>query len=100
MFCLVLVSCNVDVGKLGVDSLRVKKTRPMSQCEMKVNSVLKEEVALTAKADVSFQDCLPEDVQITAKTTIGKPTFQRVRTIHFYRNSEIFLPYLDILCLL
>eukprot|EP00066_Takifugu_rubripes_P014553 XP_011603819.1 PREDICTED: CUB domain-containing protein 1-like [Takifugu rubripes] len=64
------VSCNVDVGELGVDSLRVKKMRPTSQCEMKVNSVLKEEVTLTSKADVSFQDCLPEDVQITAETTI------------------------------
>lgn len=81
MFCFFLVSCNVDVGKLGVDSLRVKKMRPMSQCEMRVNSVLKEEVNLTSKADVSFQDCLPGDVQITAETTIGKPTFQRLAAV-------------------
>lgn len=74
MFCFFLVSCNVDVRKLGVDSLRVKKMRPMSQCEMKVNSALKEEVTLTSWAYLSFQDCLPEDVQITAETTIGKPT--------------------------
>lgn len=63
----------MDVGKLGVDSLRVKKTTPMSHCEMKVNSGLTEEVTLTSKADMSFQDCLPEDVQITATSTIGKP---------------------------
>lgn len=77
MICFFLVSCNVDVNKLGVDSLHVKKMRPMSQCEMKVNSVLKEEVTLRSKADMSFQDCLPEDVQITAETTIGKPTVSR-----------------------
>lgn len=71
------MSCNVDVGKLGVDSLHVKKTTPMSQCEMKVNSGLKEEVTLTSKADMSFQDCLPEDVQITAKSSIGKPPHSR-----------------------
>lgn len=81
MFCFFLVSCNVDVGKLGVDSLRVKKMRPLSQCEMKVNSVVKEEVTLTSKADVSFQDCLPEDVQITAETTLGKPAFQRIAAV-------------------
>lgn len=43
---------------------------------MKVNSVLKEDITLTSKANMSFQDCLPEDVQITAKASIGKSTFQ------------------------
>lgn len=67
----------MDVGKLGVDSLHVRKARSASHCEMKVNSVLKEEVTLTSKADLSFQDCLPEDVQITAETAIGRYPLQR-----------------------
>lgn len=71
------MSCKVDVSKLGMDSLRVRKTSPTSQCEMKVNSVLKEDITLTSKAYVSFQDCLPGDVQITAEATIGTSTFQR-----------------------
>lgn len=73
---LFLVSCSVDVSTLGMDSLHVKRTSPRSHCEMKVNSVLKEDITLTSKANMSFQDCLPEDVQITAKASIGKSTFQ------------------------
>lgn len=71
-----LVSCKVEVSKLGIDSLHVKKTSPTSLCEMKVNSVLKEDITLTSKADMSFQDCLPEDVQMTAKAAIGKVPLQ------------------------
>lgn len=75
-FFFVLVTCKVDVSKLGMDSLRVKKTSSTSNCEMKVNSVLKEDITLTSKADMSFQDCLPKDVQITAEASIGKSSFQ------------------------
>lgn len=66
----------VDVSKLGLDSLRIKKTNLTSHCEMKENSVRKEDITITSKADMSFQDCLPADVQITAKAAIGKCTFQ------------------------
>lgn len=59
-----------------MDSLHVRKASRTSLCEMKVNSALKDELTLTSQADMSFQDCLPEDVLITAEATVGKSTFQ------------------------
>ncbi|XP_033983545.1 CUB domain-containing protein 1-like [Trematomus bernacchii] len=64
------VSCKVDPSRMGGLSLHIKKLRPASVCKMKVNSVLKEKITVTSKSELTFQDCLPEEVQITATKTI------------------------------
>ncbi|XP_045901766.1 CUB domain-containing protein 1-like [Micropterus dolomieu] len=60
------VLCKVDVSKMEGLSLHIEKLRPASYCEMKINSVLKEKITVTSHSDLTFQDCLPEDVQVTA----------------------------------
>lgn len=70
------MSCKVDVSKMEGLSLHVEKLRPASDCEMKVNSVPKEKITVTSKSDLTFQDCLPEDVQVTAMRVIGKSRFE------------------------
>lgn len=65
------VSCKVDMSKMEGLSLHIEKLRPASDCKMKVNSVLKEEITLLTNSDLSFQDCLPEDVQVTATRVIA-----------------------------
>nr|XP_046254399.1 CUB domain-containing protein 1a [Scatophagus argus] len=64
------VSCTVDVRKMEGLSLHIEKLRPASDCEMKVNSVLKEEITVTSNSELSFQDCLPEDIRVTATGVI------------------------------
>ncbi|KAK5862544.1 hypothetical protein PBY51_017927 [Eleginops maclovinus] len=64
------VSCKVDLSRMGGLSLHIEKLRPTSVCEMKVNSVLKEKITVTSKSELTFQDCLPEDIQVTATKTI------------------------------
>ncbi|XP_028282407.1 CUB domain-containing protein 1a isoform X2 [Parambassis ranga] len=64
-----LVSCQVDLGKEGV-SLHINKLRPASDCKMKMDSVMKETITVTSSSDLSFQDCLPEDIQVTATRVI------------------------------
>lgn len=71
-----VVSCKVDANKMEGTSLHIKKLRPASDCEMKINSVTKEEITVTSNSDLSFQDCLPEDVQVTAMRAIGKSIFE------------------------
>lgn len=66
------MSCKVDTGKLEGASLHIKKMRPSSDCEMKINSVSKDEITVTPNSDLWFQDCFPEDVQVTATRAIGK----------------------------
>ncbi|XP_044062973.1 CUB domain-containing protein 1a [Siniperca chuatsi] len=65
-----LVLCKVDVSKLEDLSLHIEKLRPASACEMKINSVPKEKITVTSNSDLTFQDCLPEDVQVTAMRVI------------------------------
>lgn len=69
-FCRV-VSCRVDASNLEGTSLHIKKLRAVSACKMKINSVPKEEITVSSDSELSFQDCLPEDLQITAMRTIG-----------------------------
>lgn len=57
-------------------ALHIEKLRPASDCEMKINSVLTETITVTSNSDLSFQDCLPEDVRVTALRVIGKSIFQ------------------------
>lgn len=69
-FCCV-VSCRVDASNLEGTSLHIKKLRAVSACKMKINSVPKEEITVSSDSELSFQDCLPEDLQITAMRAIG-----------------------------
>lgn len=70
------VLCKVDLSKAGGLSLHVEKVGPASNCEMKINSVTKENITVTSHSELSFQDCPPEDVQVTAMRVIGKSTFE------------------------
>ncbi|KAJ4931243.1 hypothetical protein JOQ06_025541 [Pogonophryne albipinna] len=64
------VSCKVDMSRMGGLSLHIEKLRPASVCQMRVNSVLKEKITVTSRSQLTFQDCLPEDVHVTATKTI------------------------------
>ncbi len=84
MFSTVL--CKVDVSKMEGLSLRIEKLRP--DCEMKINSVPTEKITVRSNSDLTFQDCRPEDVQVTATRVIGKSRFEClveafVRSLHF-----------------
>lgn len=64
----------MDASKLEGSSLHIKKLRPgASKCQMKINSVSKNEITVASSAELWFQDCLPADIQVTASRTIGKP---------------------------
>ncbi|CAN9513940.1 unnamed protein product [Ophioblennius macclurei] len=65
------VMCKVDLGRLLGLSLHIDKVRPASDCEMKINSVTKEKITVTSTSELLFQDCLPDDVNITATGVIG-----------------------------
>uniref|UniRef100_A0A8D2ZKQ5 CUB domain containing protein 1a n=1 Tax=Scophthalmus maximus TaxID=52904 RepID=A0A8D2ZKQ5_SCOMX len=51
------VLCKVDLSKAGGLSLHVEKVGPASNCEMKINSVTKENITVTSHSELSFQDC-------------------------------------------
>ncbi|KAM9353455.1 CUB domain-containing protein 1-like [Symphorus nematophorus] len=65
------VSCKVDMNRMESLTLHIEKLRPAPDCEMKINSVLKDKITITSNSELSFQDCLPEDVQVTAMRVIG-----------------------------
>ncbi|XP_028326742.1 CUB domain-containing protein 1-like [Gouania willdenowi] len=64
------VSCKVDPSRLSGVSLHIDKVRPTSDCRMKMNSVAKENITITSNSEVSFEDCLPDDVHITGTKLI------------------------------
>ncbi|KAM4581556.1 CUB domain-containing protein 1a [Odontesthes bonariensis] len=64
------VLCNVDLSKTEGLSLHVDNVRPDSDCEMKMNSETMEHVTVVSKGELSFQDCFPGDVQVTATMVI------------------------------
>uniref|UniRef100_A0A3P8TVL7 CUB domain containing protein 1a n=1 Tax=Amphiprion percula TaxID=161767 RepID=A0A3P8TVL7_AMPPE len=64
------VTCEVDLSTEDL-SLHIDKLKPASDCEMKMNSVTKEKITVTSRSKLSFQDCLPEDLLITATRVIG-----------------------------
>ena len=78
LFCAVssVVLCKVDLSKEEGLILYIKKLRPTSACEMKINSVTKENITVTSKSELSFQDCTPEDVEVTAMKVIGKSRYE------------------------
>ncbi|KAL6108982.1 cdcp1 [Pungitius sinensis] len=64
------VSCDVDMNNMEGLSLHIERLRPASGCEMRVNSVPKERIAITGRSYLTFQDCVPEELQITAMRVI------------------------------
>jgi len=53
-------------------TLHIERVRPASDCQMKMNSVPKEKITVASKSELTFQDCFPEDVHVTAMRVIGK----------------------------
>ncbi|TNN76301.1 CUB domain-containing protein 1 [Liparis tanakae] len=64
------VSCKVDMSRMEGLTLHIERVRPASDCQMKMNSVPKEKITVTSKGDLTFQDCFPEDVHVTAMRVI------------------------------
>lgn len=66
------VSCKVDMRKTPGLSLQIEKLRSTSGCEMKQISAIKDNITVLPNSDsqLYFQDCLPEDVQVTAMRVI------------------------------
>ncbi|XP_034554195.1 CUB domain-containing protein 1a [Notolabrus celidotus] len=64
------VTCKVDVNRMEGLSLHIEKLRPASDCKMKINSVLKEKITVTSNSDLTFQDCQPDDVRVSATRVI------------------------------
>lgn len=62
------VLCDVDMRKLPGFSLHIKKLSPSSGCIMKQKSMLRDQITVPADSvtQLSFEACLPEDVQVTA----------------------------------
>ncbi|KAF3691732.1 CUB domain-containing protein 1 [Channa argus] len=65
------VSCKVDMSESEGLTLHIEKLRPVSECKMKINSVTTEKITVSSNSDLSFQDCSPEDVQVTALRVIA-----------------------------
>nr|XP_057940532.1 CUB domain-containing protein 1a [Doryrhamphus excisus] len=67
------VLCGVDLRKIKVLSLHLERLRKASECEMKMNSVTMEKITVPSGSvtQLSFQDCLPDDVLVTASGVIG-----------------------------
>lgn len=74
-------------------SLHIEKRRSASDCELRVNSASRERITVTSNSELTFQDCLPEDLQVTATRVIGKSIFQALKI------SLDSFPYLSILVL-
>lgn len=70
---LFIVLCPVDLRQMSL-SLKVEKVRPGSECQMREGSTTMETVVVTSNtlAQLSFQDCFPGDVLITASRVIGE----------------------------
>ncbi|KAM8870718.1 CUB domain-containing protein 1a [Spinachia spinachia] len=60
------VSCEVNMNNMEGLSLHIERLRPASRCEMRVNAVPKEKITITGRSYLTFQDCDPGDLRITA----------------------------------
>lgn len=65
------VLCDVDLRKRSGFSLHLKKLNP--RCIMKQKSVSKDQITLTPGSitQLSFEACLPQDVQVSASKNMG-----------------------------
>ncbi|XP_034031072.1 CUB domain-containing protein 1-like isoform X2 [Thalassophryne amazonica] len=66
-------SCEVNMRRLKGFLLYIKKLRPASDCEMKINSVTQEKITVPSDRItwLTFKDCFPEDVQVIARRVIA-----------------------------
>ncbi|XP_028984107.1 CUB domain-containing protein 1-like isoform X1 [Betta splendens] len=64
------VRCRVNMSEAEGLALRVDKVRPTSGCKIALNSEMKDEITVASSGELSFQDCSPEDVQVTATRVI------------------------------
>ncbi|XP_077454986.1 CUB domain-containing protein 1a [Stigmatopora argus] len=67
------VLCNVDLRKIKGLSLHLERLKSASECEMKMNSVTMEKITVPSGSvsQLSFQDCLPLHVNVTASGVIA-----------------------------
>lgn len=65
--------CNVDLRKERRLSLHIEKTNLMSDCELKLNSVIQEKITVPSGkiSQLSFQDCPCQELLLTAIRIIG-----------------------------
>ncbi|KAM6909695.1 CUB domain-containing protein 1a [Xenentodon cancila] len=64
------VSCKVDLSQTEGLLLHIDNVRPDSDCEMKINSKTMRNITVTSNSKLSFQDCFPQDVKVTATRVI------------------------------
>lgn len=76
MFPVVL--CTVDLRKVKDFSLYIEKLGTYDDCVMKMNSLSQQKISLPSGSitKLTFQDCLPEDVQVIATRVIGELRFE------------------------
>uniref|UniRef100_A0A3Q1CT44 CUB domain containing protein 1a n=1 Tax=Amphiprion ocellaris TaxID=80972 RepID=A0A3Q1CT44_AMPOC len=86
---LTTMTCEVDLSTEDL-SLHIDKLKPASDCEMKMNLVTKEKITVTSRSKLSFQDCLPEDLLITATRVIGKSRFESLALEKYTFMTLIF----------
>ncbi|XP_047455352.1 CUB domain-containing protein 1-like isoform X2 [Mugil cephalus] len=63
-----LDSCVVDPSKIEGVSVHIVKLRP--SCKMTLNFEERETITVTSESALSFRDCLPQDIQVTATRVI------------------------------
>ncbi|XP_077432878.1 CUB domain-containing protein 1a isoform X2 [Vanacampus margaritifer] len=67
------VVCRVDMKKFKGFSLQLEKLELSSKCEMTMNSVIMEKITVPSGdvSKLSFQNCHPGDITVTARRVIG-----------------------------
>ncbi|XP_061144146.1 CUB domain-containing protein 1a [Syngnathus typhle] len=72
------VNCSVDLKKINYLSLHLERLNLASECEMKMNSVIMETITIPSGkvSQLTFQDCLPQDISVTASGVIGCSQFK------------------------
>lgn len=67
--------CTVDLQKEEELSLQIEKKNPMSNCEMRINSLVQEKIVVpvSSKVELSFLDCSADNLQLTATKSIECP---------------------------
>ncbi|XP_061675066.1 CUB domain-containing protein 1-like [Syngnathoides biaculeatus] len=67
------VLCTVDMRKTKHLSVHLERLKSASDCEMKINSATREQITVPpgTVSLLSFQDCLPQDVNVIASGVIA-----------------------------
>uniref|UniRef100_I3JI87 CUB domain containing protein 1a n=1 Tax=Oreochromis niloticus TaxID=8128 RepID=I3JI87_ORENI len=67
---LYLISTWWSIYKTEGLSLNISTLTPTPDCVMKINSVKKDNITVTSSADLSFEDCFPDNMEVTATQLI------------------------------